>query len=75
MRKLIGIGNNDRKAEIFFDRDYNEYVVKFYEYGTYWIASDYYTDDKADAYDTANQFVNQPSSVDQCMEAFGGFPT
>lgn len=76
MRKLIGInnGNTDRKIAVYFDRDYDEYVVKFYEHGTYLVASDYHTDDKADAYDTASNWVNQPNRIDQCMAAFGGFP-
>lgn len=76
MRKLIGIEikANDRKVFIYRNAQWNEYVVKFYVAGVYQVDADYHTDDKADAYDTASNWVNKPHPIDECMAAFGGFP-
>lgn len=74
MRKLFSITIADRKVEVFFNNDWDEYVVKFYADGVYLQQHDYHADDRADAYGTANNFVNQPSPVIQHMAAFGGFP-
>lgn len=39
--------------KILWDSDWEEYIVRFYKDGVYMAESDYYTDDKEDALDTA----------------------
>jgi hypothetical protein len=40
-------------AKLKFNREWNEWVVKFYINGIYQKKADYHTSDKQDAYDTA----------------------
>ena len=43
------------KAVIWFDKEDNEYTVKFYKNGEYQSEADYFTDDKDDAFGTAEE--------------------
>jgi len=67
MRKLFGINNQntDRKVEVYFDADVEDYIVRFFEHGIRLVDAEYWTDCKQDAYNTANCFVNTPSSLRQ----------
>lgn len=54
MKKIRTLKLHDgRKAEIFFNDEYEEYCVKFYSSDKYLINADYFTDDQDDAYSTA----------------------
>ena len=47
------------KAKVYRNVEYNEFIVKFYdEDGNYLEHSNYYTDDKTDAIDTAYHVLN-----------------
>lgn len=61
MRKMISIDNKitGRKMAIYRNAEYNEWVVRFYENGVHLPEADYHTDDSADAYDTANKWINK----------------
>jgi len=58
LRKIESISNEslELKAIIYHDAEWNEYRVKFHQHGTYQTESDYHTDDKEDAQDTARHF-------------------
>jgi hypothetical protein len=43
-------------ATVFYDFDYEEFVVKFYRDGVCIPDADYFTDDRADAVETAISF-------------------
>lgn len=43
-------------ATVFYDFDYEEFVVKFYVNGVALPDADYFTDDRVDACDTAASF-------------------
>ena len=57
MRKVCEFAGTDRSATVFYDFDFEEFVVKFYEFGTYSIASDYFTHDRVYAIETAAKMV------------------
>ena len=66
MRKIIGIDNGRGfKASIHRNKEWSEWIVKFYEDGQYLPEADYHTDDRADAFDTLNRWVSQPSRLQQ----------
>lgn len=51
-----------RVANVYRDSDTKEYVVRFFNFGDMPISSadaDYYTDDKTDAINTANHYINR----------------
>jgi hypothetical protein len=68
VRKVFGYDNknNGRACAVFYDFDYEEYVVKFYEEGKYLPDADYFSDDKIDAIDTGCVFCNKPSALREC---------
>ncbi len=43
-------------ATVFYDFDYEEFVVKFWRDGVYLPDADYFTDDRADAVATADRY-------------------
>jgi len=43
-------------ATVFYDFDYEEFVVKFYRNGAYVENADYFTDDRNDACGTADAY-------------------
>lgn len=47
------------RAIVYFNSDYNEYVVKFYQDNDYYKHADYFTDDVEDAIDTAHLQLNK----------------
>jgi hypothetical protein len=57
MRKVCEFAGTDRSATVFYDFDYEEFVVKFYEFGKYSIDADYFTTDRVDAIETAVAMV------------------
>jgi hypothetical protein len=76
MRLLVAITNQDRRAAVYFNRELDEYSVRFTQTGLDLSGADYHTDNQADAYDTMNAFVNGwPDCLDIHMIAFGGSPT
>ena len=54
---------NDQFAKVFYDRDWEEYRVKFFKDGIYVGNADYHTNDKDDALDTADYTVQQTNLV------------
>ena len=68
VRKVFGYDNKDkgRACAVFYDFDYEEYVVKFYEEGLYMEGADYFSDDKIDAIDTGCVWCNQLSRLREC---------
>lgn len=67
MRKRLSIDNgNGFKAALYRNAEWGEWVVKFYENGQHLVDADYHTDDEADATDTLNKWVSQPSRLQQC---------
>jgi hypothetical protein len=71
MRLLIAITNQDRRAAVYFNREIDEYIVRFYSHGEHLTSADYFTDCKSDAYNTMNHYA---AGIDRHMAAFGGFP-
>lgn len=71
MRLLVSIDNKNtgRKMSIYRDSEWNEFVVKFYENGVHQTEANYHTDCSADAYDTANNWVNKRSTNSQSLTA------
>ena len=69
MRKLISIEikHTGRKIAIYRNAQYSEWVVRFYEDGVHLTEADYHTDDSADAYDTANSWVNKSGASRQSL--------
>jgi hypothetical protein len=76
--KLLGINEDSARRllasdsegalgyKVYLDRDWGEYVVKFYVNGRYQPEEDYHTDDKNDAMSTAQQFLsNDRFDVDE----------
>lgn len=43
-------------ATVFYDFEYEEFVVKFWRDGAYLPDADYFTDDRADAVETAIKY-------------------
>jgi len=58
MRKILVDTKGDIKVQIYYSHQWNEYTVKLYIKGVYQTHSDYFTDDKQDAYDTAQHMLN-----------------
>ena len=71
MRLLIAITNQGRRAAVYFNRELEEYTVRFYSHGEHLTSADYFTDCKSDAYNTMNHYA---AGIDRHMAAFGGFP-
>lgn len=59
MRKIATRQNGALKAEIHHNKEYDEYLVKFYIVGVYQKRADYFTDDKSDAISTAQHWCNK----------------
>jgi hypothetical protein len=54
--KILSSLSNAYYARIQYDTEYQEYAVKFYRFGGYWLGEEttYYTNDKTDAINTAS---------------------
>lgn len=64
--KLIGAHEEGRhKATVHRDAEWNEYRVKLHTDGVHQKESDYHTDDKQDAHDTAKMLVSHSHKKDQ----------
>lgn len=48
-----------KKAEVWYDPEYGEYIVKFHRNGKYQPGADYYAADRRDADNTAVYWVNK----------------
>ena len=59
LRLFKTISNGDKVAKVYKDLDWNEYRTKFFTNGVYDVDADSHTDDKSDALDTANYWVNK----------------
>ena len=46
-------------ATVFYDFEYEEFVVKFYRGAVYLAEADYFTTDRADAIETALSFTEE----------------
>ena len=46
-------------ATVFYDFEYEEFVVKFYRGAVHLVEADYFTNDKADAIETALSFTEE----------------
>jgi hypothetical protein len=58
-RRLIDSDEKGNRAyKIYVDRDWQEYVVKFYENGKYLPDADYHADEEQEAMDTGYHFLN-----------------
>ena len=62
-RKIAVVGNELYYGKIYRDTDWNEYVVKFYEFDDYIPNADFHTDNKQDAFDTARVESNRRLKV------------
>lgn len=47
------------KAKVFFNSEYEEYIVKFFSDNVHCENADYFTNDKEDAINTANAELNR----------------
>lgn len=59
MKKIHEITFGARTAKVYRDSNWNEYRVRLYARGRLDEATDYFTDDKQDAIDTAAAMVRQ----------------
>lgn len=59
LRKIAAYSVENRTAKVYYDPDVHEYVVKFYIEGGYLLNSDYFTDDRSDALNTANSWSRE----------------
>ena len=50
-------GNGGRVAYVYRDKEWEEFVVEFYVHGDELAQSEYHTDERQDAIDTAYTFV------------------
>lgn len=57
------VGGKLKKAVVYKDSEWDEYVVRFFRNGKYESGADYHTDDKEDAVGTANNWVGERSPV------------
>lgn len=57
-RKIGVVGNELYHAVIYRDPEWNEFVVRFYEYDELMKESDLFTDDKQDAFNSARAAIN-----------------
>ena len=66
MRKLTKVFNSDtgRGFTIYKDTEWGEYRVQFYADHKHLLDADYHTDDKQDAYDTANGWMPEAAYLD-----------
>jgi hypothetical protein len=56
---FTGSNPNGRSVKVRWDREWNEYTVQFFLNGEYLHLSDYHTDHKGDAMDTAQFHLNK----------------
>ena len=76
--KELGEEAQGKTARIFFNRDLNEYTVKFYQNGQHLPDADYFTDDVEDARGTAKAQTQQEELSerdDREDDEHGGGPT
>jgi hypothetical protein len=57
MRKLGEYQCNGRSAKVYWDREWEEYVVKFFAHGVHMDAADYFTGELDDAHLTAKAAI------------------
>lgn len=64
LTKIAGFTVLDRTAKVYKDEDWNEFRVKFYIKGVHQAGSDYHTDSRSDALQTASTWAKetQPDS-------------
>ena len=65
--KQVGIlkVSTGQTAKVFFDVEYSEYIVKFYdEEGQHMVNADYHTDNEADARGTARAELERMKAQD-----------
>ena len=58
MRKIAPIKENEYEVRTYRDPEWNQYIVKAYENGILHTGSEYYTDDKSDAQNTAHDMLD-----------------
>ena len=56
---FTGSNPNGRSVKVSYSSDWNEYTVQFFIKGEYLHLSDYHTDHKGDAMDTAQFHLNK----------------
>lgn len=56
---FTGSNPNGRSVKVRYSSDWNEYTVQFFIKGEYLHLSDYHTDHKGDAMDTAQSHLNK----------------
>lgn len=66
LKKTVGMDNN--YAKIYWDSDWEEYVVKFYRDGLYKENEDYFTDSLDDAEATADKVVSMTNGKEVLSE-------
>ncbi|WYW04349.1 hypothetical protein Kurepalu2_00002 [Pseudomonas phage vB_PpuP-Kurepalu-2] len=52
-------GETGRSSHLYFNSEFDEYTVCFYKGDTYQVDADYHTDDRTDAFDTAEHWSKQ----------------
>lgn len=50
---------NGKQVKVYYDRDWEQYEVRFYVDGVWLDGSTYYTDDKVDAINTARHVMTE----------------
>ena len=59
MTKIWLIVRGNRSVKVFYDPDLQEYSCQLFEFGQYIEGADYFTDDKEDAFGTAEEMVKE----------------
>lgn len=59
MKKIYEAEFDGKKVKVFRDSDFEQYILKFYSGNVHMDASDYFTDSRQDAIDTANWYINE----------------
>ncbi len=67
LRLLHTVGNGPRTAKVYKDAEWGEHRVKFFTDGNHHKEADYHTDDKQDAHDTANYWVNEQPKTESVV--------
>ena len=52
-RKIHTVYKEAREVRVYWNAEFSEYVCRLYDHGELYIPADYFTDDKADAIETA----------------------
>ena len=69
--KKMANEQSGKEAKVYLDREYAEYIVQFFDNGEYQREADYYTDDKDDAFGTAQMFLKREHNMRESADRKG----